>query len=75
MRKYFGHFGGAIDPLLVVHRHVDNLEVQLAGTKQQLIVTPEILDAPISQILFDSHPVFAPKNFRSTERVFDSLIQ
>src|ERR1051326_4567473 len=49
--------------------------MELARSKQKLIISPTVGDAPMPEVGLDALPVASPQHFSAAERIFDTLIE
>ncbi len=65
--------GGAVSPLPVSHRQIDDLQVQLCSTENQVKIAEGVKVSEIGSVLFNSSVLFPFQDLGSTESVFDRL--
>src|SRR3954471_6776336 len=71
--KHLGHLRRSVNAFLVVDRQIQNLQVQLCGTKQQFVVSPTVFSSPAPEHWLNSLPVAFPQHLRTAQRVLYTL--
>src|ERR1700722_5021923 len=69
------HFSHAVSALLIVDGQLHNFEGQFRGSENQLIVAPQVSNAPTAESLLDPQPVLPPQYFGAAQGVFETLVQ
>src|SRR5260370_4194716 len=67
------HLGLPADSLLIMHRQIDDAQMELGGSEQQIEVAPAVVGAPGADQGAHCGPVVAPQHLGAAQRVADAL--